>query len=53
MQCRRGYHGGIILKDVSLFIFLTPKNTVGKSVQICEFLHSLFIRVINLADKVR
>ena len=41
MQCRRGYRGGIILKDVSLFVFLTPKNTVSESVQICEFLHSL------------
>ena len=41
MQCRRGYHGGIILKDVSLFVFLPPKNTVSESVQICKFLHSL------------
>ena len=41
MQCRRGYRGGIILKDVSLFVFLPPKNTVSESVQICEFLHSL------------
>ena len=41
MQCRRGYRGGIILKDVSLFVFLPPKNTVSESVQICKFLHSL------------
>ena len=41
MQCRRGYRGGIILKDVSLFVFLPPKNTVGESVQTCKFLHSL------------
>ena len=41
MQCRRRYRGGIILKDVSLFVFLTPKNTVGESVQICKFLYSL------------
>ena len=41
MQCRRGFRGGIILKDVSLFVFLPPKNTVSESVQICKFLHSL------------
>ena len=47
MQCRRTVRGGIILKDVSLFIFLTPKNTVGEGVEICKFIQSLLACSLN------
>ena len=47
MQCCRTVRGGIILKDVSLFIFLTPKNTVGESVQICKLIQSLLACSLN------
>ena len=39
MQGQAGTERHFILKDVSLFVFLPPKNTVSESVQICEFLH--------------
>ena len=47
MQCLRTVRGGIILKDVSLFIFLTPKNTVGEGVEICKFIQSLLACSLN------
>ena len=47
MQCRRDACGGFILKDVSLFVFLPPKNTVGEGVEICKFIQSLLACSLN------
>ena len=47
MQGQAGTERHFILKDVSLFIFLTPKNTVGEGVEICKFIQSLLACSLN------
>ena len=41
MQCRRTVRGGIILKDVSLFDFLSSKDAICKCIQISKLIHCL------------